>query len=83
MTDYASLTPKEASALIAKQIRIAEQAIAEAENIADATGVDFSLNLGGYGMGGWYTPPPIKPEDADDDWEASDEGGWQASSQSC
>jgi hypothetical protein len=84
MSDYSKLTKKEASALISDYIRKAEAAVSEAESIADATGVGFSLDLGGYGMGGYYHPAPIKPDDADEYWEASDEDyGWQASSQSC
>jgi len=84
MSKYANLTPKEASGLIAEQLKIASAAVSEAEAIADATGQSFSMDLGGYGMGGWYNPAPVKPEDAGDDWEASDEDyGWQASSQSC
>lgn len=83
--DYSSLTKQEASKLISEQIAIAAIAVAEAENIADAMGVGFSLDLGGYGMGGWYEPAPTKPEWAGDDWEASndDNYGWQSSSQSC
>lgn len=84
MTDYSKLSNKEVSALIAEKIKIAEAAVSEAESIADATGVGFRLDLGGYGMGGWYCPEPIKPDDADDEWSASDDDyGWQASSQSC
>jgi hypothetical protein len=84
MKDYSTLTPKEASALIAECVKKAEQAVSEAEAIADATGIGFRLDLGGYGMGGYNNPEPIKPSDAEEDWEASDEDyGWQASSQSC
>ncbi len=84
MTDYSKLTRQEVSALIAEKIKIASQAVEEAEAIAEASGVGFHLNLGGYGMGGYYRPAPSKPEDADEDWEASDDGdGWLASSQSC
>lgn len=82
------MSPQEASKLIAEKIRIAENAIKEAETIADEAGVGFSLDLGGYGMGGWYEPQPSKPDDwdASDDWEPSGSDGdygWQASSQSC
>lgn len=83
MGKYDDITAKEASGLIAEQVRIAENAISEAERIADASGVGFSLDIGGYGMGGYYRPEEKKPEGADDDWESSDESGWQASSQSC
>jgi hypothetical protein len=84
MSKYDNLTPKEASGLIAEQLKIAQRAVSEAEAIADASGQSFSMDLGGYGMGGWYTPVPKKPEDAGDDWEASDESyGWQSSSSSC
>jgi hypothetical protein len=68
MTDYSTLTRQEVSALIAEKIEIASQAVKEAEDIAEASGVGFSLDLGGYGMGGYYEP---------------NGKGWLASSQSC
>lgn len=80
------MNKQEASKLIAEQIKIAEAAIEKAETIAEESGVGFRLDLGGYGMGGWYNPKPQKPTDWDssDEWESSDEDyGWQASSQSC
>lgn len=83
MSKYDNLTPKEASGLIAEQLKIAQRAVSEAEAIADASGQSFSMELSGYGMGGWYTPAPKKPDDAGDDWYSSDEGGWQSSSSSC
>lgn len=76
------LTQQEASAQIANLIRSAEAKISEAEKIADEYGVSFSWDGPSYGMGGWYTGKSEKPEWADSDWEASDEG-WSASSQSC
>jgi hypothetical protein len=83
MSKYEGITAKEASGLIAEQVRIAKLAISEAESIADVTGVGFSLDIGGCGMGGYYSPAEKKPEGADDNWESSDEGGWQASSSNC
>lgn len=48
-----------------------------AESIADDLGLEFSMNLGGYGMGGRYDP-----NDKEDEW-GNDNGGWHASSQNC
>lgn len=63
---------KNASALIAEQINIANAAIREAQKISDASGVEFSMEIA-YGMGGWYDP---KGGDYN-------EAGWQPSSMSC
>jgi hypothetical protein len=40
-------------------VKQAQDAITEATQIADATGVGFSWDLA-YGMGGYYTPKPIR-----------------------
>lgn len=50
--------------------------VGEAEELADKYGLEFSVNIGGYGMGGWYTG------DEDERGEYNDTG-WMASSQSC
>jgi hypothetical protein len=83
MSKYEGITAKEASGLIAEQLKIAQAAVSEAEAIADASGEGFYMDLGGYGMGGYYHPEEKKPEDAGDDWYSSDEGGWNSSSSNC
>ena len=77
------LTQQEANRMIAKKIEQAQALITECEEIAVENGVGFRLDIGGYGMGGWFEPEQPKPDWADDDWQPSSEGGWQASSQSC
>ena len=62
-----TMTRQKANEKISKFIQTAQDAISEAEAIADAYDIGFSIDIGGYGMGGWYDK----------------EGGWQASSQSC
>lgn len=68
---------KEATEQIAKLLSQAEELVREAQAIADDTGVTFDLDIGGYGMGGYYDP-----NDREDQW-GNDNGGWHASSQSC
>ena len=46
------LTPGEE---IRELIIKAQNLITEAEVIADREGCEFDLNIGGYGMGGWYS----------------------------
>lgn len=58
---------KEANQRISDKLEQAQKLVSEAEEIADEFNIGFSMDLGGYGMGGWY--------------EANE--GWQASSQSC
>lgn len=66
---------------ISKQIEVllsaAQDLIYEAEALADEHEVTFSVNFGGYGMGGYYDPT-----DREDQW-GNDNQGWHASSQSC
>lgn len=50
--------------------------ISECENLADQTGVDFSMDVA-YGMGGYYVGKNSE------DWDESDTGRWNPSSQSC
>lgn len=68
---------QEATQQIAKLLSQAEELVREAQAIADDTGVTFDLDIGGYGMGGYYDP-----NDREDQW-GNDNGGWHASSQSC
>ncbi len=89
MTDVTELQKarREAAGKISALVKQANDAITEAEKIADESGVGFSIDIGGYGMGGYYSPktPRVKAkgEDSDElDWDNS-EGGWQASSHSC
>jgi hypothetical protein len=62
---------------IEKLLGQAQALVHEAEAIADEHGLTFSLDIGGYGMGGYYDP-----NDREDQW-GNDNGGWHASSQSC
>lgn len=66
---------KEASKLIAQKIEEIEKLVTECTSIADKSGVGFFLDVGGYGMGGYYEPNASGSYD--------DEYGWQSSSQSC
>lgn len=58
----------------------AQALVWEAESIADEHDLSFSMNLGAYGMGGYYEP--VKEGDTDE-WGDPVESGWNASSQSC
>ena len=74
---------KEAQGKIAEQIKIAQDALAEAQRIANEAKVSFSWEGPSYGMGGYYEGDP---EDRYiQDWQDSDadDAGWSASSQSC
>lgn len=77
MTEYTSLEKKEALQEIYKLVNQAQGLIDQAVAIADEYGVGFDVNIGGYGMGGWYDP-----HDHTDQW-GNDNQGWHASSQSC
>lgn len=74
---------QEASKKIAELIAQAQAAINEAESVADASGVGFDLDLGGYGMGGWYVPVPAGADPNEEDQYYDRKYGWKASSQSC
>jgi hypothetical protein len=67
-----------------KQIELllseAQQLIYKAEAIADEHGLSFSMNMGGYGMGGYYEGGS---EGEEDEYGDAYESGWRASSQSC
>ena len=49
------MTTQEAVAAVSKLVQAAQAAITEAEAIADAHDFGFSIDIGGYGMGGWYS----------------------------
>jgi hypothetical protein len=53
-----SMTKKTPAEQIAQHIKDAENSIAKAEVIADATGISFDFSLT-YGMGGSYNPKPL------------------------
>jgi hypothetical protein len=57
----------------------AQKLVYEAESIADEHGLEFDLDLGGYGMGGTYYSEKYVEEQG----LRFTEPGWNASSQSC
>jgi len=57
----------------------AQQLVWEAEGIADEHGLEFTMDLGGYGMGGTYYSEKYVEEQG----LRYSEPGWNASSQSC
>jgi hypothetical protein len=69
---------------IQELIKQAQALVYEAENLADQHDLGFTMNLGGYGMGGYYVPASEVDED-DRDYHGLEEGQsfWRASSQSC
>ena len=73
----------EAQGKIAEQIKIAENALEEAQRIADEAKVHFHWSGPSYGMGGYYEGDP--GDRSLEDWQESDDvdAGWSASSQSC
>lgn len=71
------MTQQEAAKAISDLIKQAQELVNQAESIADENDVSFSVNFGGYGMGGYYDP-----NDKEDQW-GNDNGGWHASSQGC
>lgn len=70
---------KEATNEIYKLIEAAQKLVYEAESIADEHGLEFTMDLGGYGMGGTYYSEKYHEEQGMR-WS---EPGWNASSQSC
>lgn len=80
----ASDAKREAAVKIEELLEQAQSLVYEAESIADEVGLEFSVNFGGYGMGGSYTGAA-----AVDEWQRSEydvdegQGLWNASSQSC
>jgi hypothetical protein len=71
---------RELLAQIEALIDQAQKLVWEAEEIADEHGLSFSMNLGSYGMGGYYDGGTAGEEDEYGDIR---ESGWNASSQSC
>ncbi|WYN05003.1 hypothetical protein ISREJYDI_CDS0037 [Pseudomonas phage UNO-G1W1] len=82
MTDvieYTDEQKREALNKIAALTTEAQNLVYEAESIADEYGLEFDLDIGGYGMGGtYYSEKYVEREGLR--WS---EPGWNASSQSC
>ena len=84
------MTKQEASALIAKKVKAAQQLISEATEIADENKVSFRFDGPDgkvYGMGGSYEPR-VEWNSSHCEWDDSgcsedEDYGWKASSQSC
>lgn len=70
---------REAAAKIEELTSQAQQLVWEAEALADEHGLEFTLDIGGYGMGGTYYSEKYHEEQGMR-WS---EPGWNASSQSC
>jgi hypothetical protein len=64
---------------IAGLVNDAQALIWEAENLADEHGLEFDLDIGGYGMGGTY----YSEKYVEDHGSRYTTAGWNASSQSC
>lgn len=64
---------------IAGLLEQAQKFIWEAESIADEYGLEFDMDIGGYGMGGTYYSEKYV-EEAGSRYTTA---GWNASSQSC
>lgn len=79
MSEYTNEQKREALNQIAKLISDAGSLVSEAEDIADEYGLEFDMDLGGYGMGGTYYSPKYHEEQG----LRYSEPGWNASSQSC
>ena len=77
------LDKQEATKKIAELIAAAQALIDEAETVADANEVGFSINVGGYGMGGYYEPCPEGADPDEEDEYYDRKYGWMPSSQSC
>ena len=72
-------TKRDALEKIAGLLSEAQNLVWEAENLADEHGLEFDMDLGGYGMGGTYYSEKYVTEQGLR-WS---EPGWNASSQSC
>lgn len=64
---------------IAVLLEQAQKLVYEAESIADEHGLEFDLDIGGYGMGGTY----YSEKYVEDHGSRYTTAGWNASSQSC
>lgn len=73
------MTHQEANEKIAALLKHAEEAISQAESIADEAGVDFYWDGPTYGMGGTYYPAKVVEEQG----YRYIEEGWNSSSGSC
>lgn len=49
-----TMTLQQANEAISARIKNAQREVSAAEDVADKFGIDFSMNLGDYGMGGSY-----------------------------
>ena len=75
---------KDVVAKINLLLQQAQSLVWEAESLADEHDIGFSMELGGYGMGGYYVPPS-EVDQEDRDWHGVEEGQgfWRASSHNC
>lgn len=75
---------QKAVAELAEMVKLAEDALARAEKLADESGLSFSFEPA-YGMGGTYYGKGKSAQDSPSDpydW-SDDSWGWYSSSQSC
>lgn len=87
------MNQQEASKSISDKLVAIQKLVDECCVIADEGGVGFTLDVAGYGMGGWYTPDPalrkkedgesVEDEDEDEDAWRESNFGWMSSSSSC
>lgn len=75
-----SVDKRELLKQIEELLKQAQAIVYQAESIADEHGLSFSMNMGGYGMGGYYEGGS---EGELDEYGDEYESGWRASSQSC
>lgn len=74
-----AMDDREAANYIATLTTEAESLVTEAETVADIHGLEFCIDIGGYGMGGtYYSEDYIETQGL-----RYSEPGWNASSQSC
>ena len=78
-TQYSEEEKRNAIEKIAKLVSEAEGLVSEAESVADEFGLEFTVDIGGYGMGGTYYSEKYHEEQGMRWYEP----GWNASSQSC
>jgi hypothetical protein len=70
---------RDALTKIALLLSEAQSKVLEAEMLADEHGLEFDLDIGGYGMGGTY----YSEKYVEDYGSRYTTAGWNASSQSC
>ena len=79
MSEYTDEQKRDVLNEIARLTCEAQSLVYEAESLADEYGLEFDLDIGGYGMGGtYYSEKYVKEQGLR--WS---EPGWNASSQSC